>query len=63
MLRCERCGGGAQAGLAHIHGDPSRHLCWHCTMRLLEQRDQERQKGRFQAELQRCLKRVLPRAA
>jgi len=38
MLRCHRCGGAAQAGLAHLHGDPSRPLCPSCTNKVLAER-------------------------
>ena len=35
MLRCVHCGGRAVPGLAHLHGDPSKHLCRSCTKALL----------------------------
>ena len=38
MLRCSECGGQAIPGLAHLHGDPCRQLCYTCTATLLEQR-------------------------
>lgn len=67
MMRCERCGGHALAGLAHLHGDPCRPLCWDCTAKLLKQLErQERQKRveeRIRTELGDSINRVLPRAA
>jgi len=35
MLRCVHCCGRAVPGLAHLHGDPSKHLCRSCTKALL----------------------------
>jgi hypothetical protein len=42
MMRCEHCGGRAQPGLAHLHGNPCRHLCHPCTERELERQEAER---------------------
>ena len=39
MLRCEQCGGHASPGLAHLHGNPCRHLCISCTKRELERQE------------------------
>jgi hypothetical protein len=36
MLRCVDCGGLAHAGLAHIHGDPTRPRCESCTKRAID---------------------------
>jgi hypothetical protein len=43
MMRCEHCGGHANPGLAHLHGNPCQHLCVTCTRRLLERQELERQ--------------------
>lgn len=52
MLRCNRCGGHAQAGLAHLHGDPTRPLCDPCTKFVLAEREERK------AELRRFLSHV-----
>jgi hypothetical protein len=43
MMRCEHCGGYAIFGLAHLHGNPNRPLCYTCTKLVLERQKQERQ--------------------
>lgn len=48
MLRCQRCSGHAQAGLAHIHG-LTEHLCVYCTEKELRIR-YERTKATFQRQ-------------
>jgi hypothetical protein len=57
MMRCEQCGGHANPGLAHIHGNPCRHLCVGCTRRELERQELERK------DKDDCNKRTLPMAA
>lgn len=39
MMHCEHCGGLANPGLAHIHGNPCRPLCADCTSEVLKQRE------------------------
>lgn len=47
MLRCVHCGGVAQAGLAHLHGDPSRPLCNPCTQKVMAEREIQEKARKF----------------
>jgi len=47
MLRCEHCGGHAQAGLAHLH-NLMKHLCWACCQAVLELRKAREELNRAQ---------------
>lgn len=42
MMRCEHCGGHANLGLAHLHGNPCQPLCHDCTEHELERQKAER---------------------
>lgn len=65
-MRCERCGGHATPGLAHLHGNPLRHLCHACTKRELSLRDKERFLGMTSLQtkiVREFIDLILPRAA
>lgn len=67
MMRCEHCGGHAIPGLAHLHGNPCRHLCPTCTRRELERQELARKVEATKQEKPElcsvCVKRYVPRAA
>jgi hypothetical protein len=66
MLHCNRCGGLALAGLAHLHGDPCRPLCWDCTAKLLKQLEHQEQPKRVEGCVTKPRSRFsrnLPKAA
>ena len=63
MLRCVDCGGLAHAGLAHIHGDPTRPRCARCTKRAMESKADlkslETEAEDLEAAIQRAASRLL----
>jgi hypothetical protein len=63
MLRCHRCGGKAQAGLAHLHGDPTYPLCGSCTKFVLAERRAKEARRQLLANIRTVLRHTSVRQA